>query len=470
MKRVSLAEASSRDWDVILAGTSIASMFFGRGLPEGLDVLFIEKGGDYPHATQIEKGWAVREQFVQRNSSGHEKHWVAFTVLGGNSNYWWANSPRLHPNDFVLQSKFGVGLDWPFGYDDLEPYWTRAEEIMEIAGGASEHILPRSRPFPYPPHAPSRSDAILRESSPLWVPMATAISNGGSRPHCCVNGVCSICPIDAKFTVLNGFEALEHPRASFLLETEVREVDIEAGRAGAVRVRGPDGEEARLRGNVVALGTNAIFNTTILKRSGVENEALGRYLHEQAILDLTIDTANIKAFFGGTSETGHGYHFYHDIDRSDAAAVLIETINAPPAIRPERGRWANRLRMRLIAEDLPRPENRVLLEDDAPAIEWIGHHDYALRGLDRALEGLPALIPDTIENLEVSSLLPSEAHIQGTHRMGASPGESVVDGRLRLHGVPNLFVLGSGAFPACSPANPTLTIAALSLRAAEAVT
>lgn len=469
MKRVSLAEAGAREWDVIIAGTSIASMFFGHGLPKGLDVLFVEKGSEYPHAEQLEKGWAVRENFVQRNSSGHEKHWVAFTLFGGNSNYWWANSPRLHPDDFVLQSKFGVGRDWPVGYDDLEPYWTRSEELMEIAGGGSEHILPRSRPFPYPAHAPSRSDAALRDSSPLWVPLPTGLSNGGSRPYCCVNGVCSICPVDAKFTIENGFDALVHPRASFLLDTEVRTVDIEAGRASGVRVRGEGGEEIRLRGSVVALGTNAIFNPVILTRSGVANDALGRYLHEQATFDVLIDTANMKSFFGGTSETGHGYHFYHEIDRSQAAAVLIETINAPPKIRPEPGRWANRVHMRLIAEDLPRPENRVLLEDDAPAIEWIGHHDYAFRGVDRAVAGLPGIIPDRIEKLDVSPLLPSEAHIQGTHRIGSSAADSVVDDRLRMHQAPNVFVLGSGAFPTCSPANPTLTIAALSLRAAEAV-
>jgi choline dehydrogenase-like flavoprotein len=469
MKRVSLAEASSREWDVILAGSSIASMFFGHALPQGLDILFVEKGGDYSHAEQIEKGWAVREQIVQRNSSGHDKQWVAFTLLGGNSNYWWGNTPRLHPDDFVLQSKFGVGRDWPVSYDVLEPYWTRAEALMEVAGGGSEHILPRSGPFPYPAHAPSRSDAALRESSPLWVPMPTAISNGGSRPNCCVNGVCGICPVDAKFTVLNGFDALVHPRAHFLLETEVRGLDIEAGRARAVRVRGADGKDVRLRGNVFALGANAVFNAAILERSGLANDALGRYLHEQAALDVLIDTANIKSFFGGTSETGHGYHFYHDVDRSQASAVLIETINAPPSIRPERGRWANRVRMRLIAEDLPRPENRIILEDDAPVIEWIGYHDYAFRGLDRAREGLPGIIPDAIEKIDVSRLSPSEAHIQGTHRMGASASDSVVDERLRLHEVPNVFALGSGAFPTCSPANPSLTIAALSLRAAEVV-
>ena len=125
--------------------------------------------------------------------------------------------------------------------------------------------------------------------------------------------------------------------------------------------------------------------------------------------------------------------------------------------------------MRIAVEDLPLAENRVFLEDDEPVIEWTGYSDYAKRGVERAKAGLPDIIPDTIENLWVSDLLPSEAHIQGTHRMGLSAEDSVVDDRLRLHSTPNVYVLGSGAFPACSPANPSLTISALALRASEAV-
>ncbi len=469
MRRISLDEAISRDWDVVLAGTSFASMFFACRLPRELNVLFVEKGKDYTHSDQIEKGWAFRESFVQRNTSGSKKNWVAFTLFGGNSNYWWGNAPRLHPDDFVLQSKFGVARDWPIRYNDLEPYWVQAEEIMEVAGGQSDHILPRSKPFPYPSHTPSRADVALRETSSLWVPLPTGISNGGSRPHCCVNGVCRICPIDSKFTVLNGFKELDHPRSNYLLETEARMIDFEGGRAKAILVRGSDGKEYRLRGNTFALGTNGIFNAAILLRSGVQNNALGRYLHEQAIVDVHIDTANIKSFFGGTSETGHGYHFYHNADRSTAGGVLMEIVNAPPSIRREKGKWANRIFMRMIAEDIPQPENRVFLENNVPTIEWVGYSDYAMNGLSRATQKLPEIIPDTIESLNVSSVMSSEAHIQGTHRMGASQEDSVVDDKMRLHSAPNVFVLGAGSFPSCSPANPTLTIAALSLRASMEV-
>ncbi|MBO9446302.1 GMC family oxidoreductase [Ruegeria sp. R14_0] len=469
MRRVSLDQASSREWDVIIAGSSFSAMFFGHGLPPDLNVLFVEKGVEYTHADQIENGWAVRETFNQRNSSGLKKNWVAFTLFGGNSNYWWGNVPRFHPDDFSLNSKFGVGMDWPITYQDLEPFWERVEDIIEVAGGENDHILPRRTPFPYPPHTPSRADVALRASSPLWVPVSSATSNGGSRPTCCVNGVCRICPIDAKFTVLNGLEKLTHPVAHYLFDAEVRTVDIEGGRATGVSVKTADGADARLRGNTVALGTNGIFNAAILQRSGVRNEALGKYLHEQAVINVYADTANIKGFFGGTSETGHGYHFYHDIDRSTAAAALIETVNAPASVRRERGKWANRIHMRIAVEDLPRAENRVFLEEDEPVIEWTGYSDYAKRGVERAKTGLPDVIPDTIEHLEVSDILPSDAHIQGTHRMGLSADDSVVDDRLRLHSASNVFVLGSGAFPTCSPANPSLTLSALALRASEAV-
>ena len=360
-------------------------------------------------------------------------------------------------------------MDWPFGYDDLAPYYERAESLMEIAGGGSDHIIPRDKPFPYPEHPKSRSDIVLQAHSASWVPLPTARANGGTRPNCCANGVCGICPADAKFTVLNGLEQLAHPRASYVLETEFRDVIIEGGRATHGVLRGPDGEEVKVKGNVFALGANAIFNAAILLRSGVTSAALGRYLHEEASQTVVIDTATLKNYFGGTSDTSHGYHFYHDIDRSEAAAVLIESLNSPPNIREEVGKWTNRLVLTLVAEDLPIAENRVLLEADAPVIEWSGHHPYAYRGLQRALDGLPGIIPDELDGITVGGLLPSQAHIQGTHRISADPTEGVVDEYLRVHEVPNVFALGSGAFPTCSPANPSLTLSALSLRAAEVV-
>jgi choline dehydrogenase-like flavoprotein len=60
-------------------------------------------------------------------------------------------------------------------------------------------------------------------------------------------------------------------------------------------------------------------------------------------------------------------------------------------------------------------------------------------------------------------------HILGTCRMGDDPAQSVVDRNCRAHDHPNLFIVGSSVFPTCGTANPTLTLAALALRAVDAI-
>jgi choline dehydrogenase-like flavoprotein len=68
-----------------------------------------------------------------------------------------------------------------------------------------------------------------------------------------------------------------------------------------------------------------------------------------------------------------------------------------------------------------------------------------------------------------SYMLYGAGHLMGTYRMGNDPKSSVVDANLRSHDHQNLFLLGSGVFPSVGTANPTLTIAALTLKAAEAI-
>jgi choline dehydrogenase-like flavoprotein len=66
-------------------------------------------------------------------------------------------------------------------------------------------------------------------------------------------------------------------------------------------------------------------------------------------------------------------------------------------------------------------------------------------------------------------LLQGAGHVMGTYRMGSDAATSVVDATLRSHDHQNLYLLGSGVFPSVGTANPTLTIAALTLMAAGAI-
>lgn len=445
-------------------------MFFLRGLPKNLRVLVVEKGGVQPHGDQIANGTGIDENIKMDNRAEDSKKWVAHTLFGGNSNCWWACTPRFHPNDFQLKSLYGVGLDWPISYDTLEPLYAEVEAVMDIAGGGSDHILPRSTPFPFPPHMPSRTDVALQAHSRNWFAQPTARSNGGRRAQCCTNGVCSLCPVDAKFSILNSVDLFEREGVSLVLGAEIRAVNTQAGIARGVHVIDASGAAHDLKADLVALGTNAIFNAGILQRSGVTSAALGRYLHEQVALVVVLDLgAGQRNYFGGTSITGHGYDLYDGPHRAEYGAVLMENHNAPVAVRPEMGRWTERLRIKLIAEDLPQAENRVLLRDDEVMTQWVGHSSYGLSALDAAVARLPEILPFDIENQFVSPPLITEAHIQGTHRMGDDPEQSVVDSNLKCHGIRNVLALGAGAFPTASAANPTLTLSALSLRAGRAV-
>lgn len=467
-KTTTVEQAATENWDVIIAGSSFAAMFFLHGLPSSTRVLIVERGHLIEHADQLTDPNRPRDEYKMDNSSDHPKGWIAHRMFGGNSNCWWGQTPRFHPNDFRMAELYGVGAPWPISYDDLEPYYGEVENLMEIAGGDSEHILPRSTPFPYPPHQISRSDALCIEAFPeIWHPVPTARANGGMRAQCCANGVCDLCPVDAKFSILNGIENFRKDNVEVLLGAEAYQVDIVNGRTSGLLVRAEE-KEFLINAQSVALGTNAINNAAILLRSGLTSPSLGRYLHEQFSVELEVDVA-AKGYFGGTSITGHCYGFYDGDHRRSSASVLMENYNAPNALRLTQNRWTERLKLKLIAEDLPQAENQVTLQDDAPYIHWIGHSEYAHAGLKRAVSNLQDVLPFEIEEIVKQSSPATEAHIQGTHRMGSSAENSVVSDRCETHEVQSLFALGAGVYPTSSAANPTLTLSAISLRAGRSI-
>lgn len=122
---------------------------------------------------------------------------------------------------------------------------------------------------------------------------------------------------------------------------------------------------------------------------------------------------------------------------------------------------------------MPLGENRVTVDTDLkdraglrrPVIHY-RHDDYVKSGLALARQ-----MHDEIARLAgltqmQHALGPFGAgHIIGTARMGKDAKTSVVDASLRSHEHPNLYIVGASAFPTGATANPTLTIAALALRA-----
>lgn len=474
---------SERGFDLILVGSSFASSFFlyrylQRARPSAR-VLVLERGQLREHAWQVTHHEELDQQArISYSGARSTKPWVFRLAFGGSSNCWWACTPRFLPEDLRLRSTYGVGRDWPVSYDDLEEYYCEAEEIMAVSGPDDGSPYPRSRPYPQPPHRLSDPDRLFKRrfpdaffNQPTARPTRTLDSG---RRRCCANGVCSRCPIDSKFTILNSLQHLYRldPRVTLLTGATVTALDVANDRVAGVHYE-LAGVEHLARGELVGLGANALFNPFLLLRSGLTDGMAGQGLLEQVSVNVQVDLRAVDNFQGSTSITGSGYMLYSGDHRRDRAAALMESWNVPQ-LRDERGKWRQRIRLKFIYEDLPQPENRVTVGADpaGPEVEYVRHSSYAQRGLDalesdlsRVLDALP------VERYRVvqSDVPSTEGHILGTTSMGDDPKTSVVDGHLIHHRVRNLVVLGGSVFPTISPANPTLTICALSLRAAHAL-
>src|SRR5262249_15618584 len=129
-----------------------------------------------------------------------------------------------------------------------------------------------------------------------------------------------------------------------------------------------------------------------------------------------------------------------------------------------------------LVEMLPNPNNRVTLakEEDSlgiprPFIKF-KLDNYTRAGFAKARE-LHQLLFNRLNATQIHHYTDDQwvdsGHIIGTTVMGNDPGISVVDKNLKCHDHENLFILGSGVFPSSFCSNPTLTIAALALRAAN---
>ncbi len=471
------AFSNETSFDLIVIGSGFGSLFFIEGfLQQRPDarILVLERGSMHSHAWQLANGknTAIAPETTYRRDPSH-KHWNFTIGVGGGTNCWFGQAPRFHPNDFRVRTLYGVSQDWPLGYAELEPYYVAAERKMSVAGSdAMNAVLPRSAPFPQPPHVMTSVDRALHAAQPQWhFPIATArasISNQ-QRGRCCASARCALCPVDAKFTFQNGFKNLVGlPHLEFREACEVTHIDTAGDVARAVIYRNGD-REYEARGELIVLGANAIHSAAILLRSGIDHPLTGVGINEQVGFEAEALISGIDNFDGGTITTAVNYLLYDGEFRKTSGAALVYFENRwPHGLRTEYGRWRQLVPLTIAIEDLPQASNRVTLDADGmPRVSHAAASPYAMRGVERSMEGLTRMLaPLEVERLELLHMRPTESHLQGTLRMGDDREDSVIDAKQVHHDVRNLIVVGSAVFPSCPPANPSLSVAALSLRAA----
>jgi choline dehydrogenase-like flavoprotein len=471
-------DSLDKRYDVVVAGTGFGSLFFLlRHLERFPDarVLLIEWGSYRDQAWQLENQQnsliLPDETYVQQPG---EKPWNFTIGYGGGTNCWWAQTPRMAPEDFRLRSTHGIGEDWPLSYDDLEPFYSKAERVMRIAGPNDlAKLYPRSEPYPQPPHNLSDIDKTMKAAMPgqhFAAPTARLSIPVGQRSACCATAHCDLCPVGAKFTALNSLGPLiERENVHLIMESRVLSVETAVRVATGLRFSHA-GAEHVIGGDLVCVGANAIQTPFILQRSGFRHPALGRYLHEAHVLAFEVLLDGLDNFGGGTPLTSINTTWATGDHRKHAAAALVEFLNIPRyGLRSEWGRWRQTAPIEVAVEDLPLATNYVADEGgDYPVVHYPSRSAYVDRGVERVVASLPALLePLPVEAIIRTEDVPTGSHVQGTCRMGSDPATSIVDGGLIHHEVRNLLILGTAVFPTCTTSEPSLTAAALSLRAAD---
>jgi glucose dehydrogenase len=454
-------------------------------------------------------------------------------MVGGSTWSWRGNMLRYIPSDFRLQSQFGVGRDWPLDYNELEPWYSQAEWELGVSGNHDEwdglHGGYRSQSFPMSGIPLSYSDqqvkARIHSESVrgtvvhvMTTPQARNTMTYDNRPACEGHSNCiPLCPIQAKYdATVHLRRALHSPDVE--LRTRAVVSRLERGVGGRVlHVHYIDWtdddhpQERYVQGAQVVLAAHAIETPKILLLSGgLGNSSgqVGRNLMDHVQFELIAtfpeplypfrgpqSIASIEDFRDGAFRAERsGFRMTIGNDgwgRTGSPATVIDGLLKegkygsvlPSAIAD---RIPKMLRLSFSTEMLPDTANRIDLSDKTDRL-GLPHPrftfdvgDYARDGLREGLETAKELF-----NLMEASISPSAkplinpqtgrmnwntaAHIMGTTIMGDDPKDSVVDRWGRVHDVPNLWIVGSSVFSTSATANPTMTLAALTLRTAAAI-
>ncbi|GAA3533673.1 GMC family oxidoreductase [Zobellella aerophila] len=430
-------------------------------------------------------------------------------TYGGSTIHWGGWSFRLKPEDFALKTNTGQGIDWPFDYDELEPYYGQAEAYIGVSGDSHDPTVPRSEDYPFPAFPYTLEDQpVARSMSSLGIqyshlPIARhGITDTTSRhAPCKTTGTCKYCPFGARYAATNFlndmFQWCAYPNFEVRVGCVVQEIvlDGKSVAKGVVYYDKARGETLRVEADRIIIAAGAIESPKLLLRStsdhwpngiGNDHDLVGRNLitHPYFMFNGVQKGNPLKLQPEMNFPTLCSRHFDSPEQQQKGKFILINPPSSP-GVNLEGAMQAgmvredidqavlgqNQVQLHGMVEVFSELPNRVMNLDQINQIglkETIVDYSKAA-GFDRRMEEIKQHVQGIFEGMGVE-LLPKVSiswradHAACTCRMSDDPSQGVTDRHMKVHGVDNLYVCSNAAFSSLGAVNPTLTLTALSLR------
>ena len=509
--------------DVCIIGGGITAAMVAEKVTElkpGISVVVVEAGA---RIFDVEN----RMKYRQRNLDYGENAWpgdfiddqaaagiISRTMaVGGSALHWGGVTNRFSEEDLTLHSRYGLAVDWPLTWADLETHYCEAERRLGVSAepGAYTEDHP-SQPYPMAPMPLSYNLIVLKD----WAEKSGIRFNGtpqakntrpyGGRAQCQRCNTCEICPTGARYSPDFTFkQLLGANRIALHDQTLVRKLvkspdgrRIESAQAVS---RARNGETVEYRAKTFVLASGYAWSPHLLLLSDAANSSglVGKYMTGHAFIGGQIELD--ATLYPGMNEqhslisrrffrcAADGPFVRHDLRVWESSAGRDPRLKAATgalllgdaALADWRARTVRgAARVRAYYDVHPAADSALTLDpskknrwgDPLPAIKHVlDEKTQARKAATR--EHILGVFNQLAKGNNGRLLNVSEGnyldHPSGGCRMGTDPKTSVCDSYGRTHDHENLFVAGSPTLPTGGCTNATLTFVALALRSADRI-
>lgn len=509
-------DLNDRDAVVIIGsgagGATLANELAQRGIGK---IVILEAGKHYTQADFENDEWAMFRKISwldKRISAGGWHHtktypnlpaWIVKAV-GGSTIHWSGVALRFQPHDFRTRQIYGQVeganvLDWPITYEELAPYYDKAEKKMGVTGSAASGQPPMPESNQYKVVAAGARKIGYRK---IVRPVASNSTPYDGRPACQQAGFCMQgCKIGAKWSALYTEipKALATGRVELRPESMVLQVQHDkSGKVNGVLYADSKGRKHLQKARVVCVAGNSIESARLLLNSastlfpnGLANSSgqVGRnYMNHATAAAVAIHRKPVYMYRGFDIGAVVADEVALNTKRGFNGGYYLEglALGLPyTAAFMKPGGWGRDVTSALeqydhmtaiwvCGEDMAREQNTITLhptEKDQyglpiPIVTKTYHRNddaLAAHGLQQFRKLSEAVGATRVIDMPAYPA----SHNMGTNRMSANARDGVVNRWGQAHDVKNLFVSDGSQFTSSSAANPTLTIVALAIRQAE---